>query len=95
MSNEHRRLMNYWLALVALGAIELAGAFIPFGRSYRPLLLLPALGMVALVAFMFMGVRSGPAIVRIFAIAGIFWLTILLGLGMMDPLTRALYPTLR
>lgn len=32
---------------------------------------------------------SAPAIARCFAIAGMFWLTILLGLALTDPLTRA------
>ena len=43
---------------------------------------------------MFMDVRRGPALVRFFAIAGLFWLAILLGLGMVDPLTRAVYPAI-
>jgi cytochrome c oxidase subunit 4 len=94
MSREHRRLLGCWVALLALGAIEFGCAFTPIGRAFRPLLLLPALCMAALVALMFMGVRSGPAIVRGFAVASLFWLTILLGLGMMDPLTRAIYPAL-
>jgi cytochrome c oxidase subunit 4 len=92
MSRKHRHLLICWLALLTVAAIEFGCAFSPLARLYRPLLLLPALCMVALVAFMFMGVRNGPAIVRIFAIAGVVWLTILLGLGMMDPLTRAIYP---
>jgi hypothetical protein len=39
-----------------------------------------------------MRVRSGPPVVRVFAFASLVWLTILLGLGSMDPLTRAVYP---
>jgi cytochrome c oxidase subunit 4 len=56
------------------------------------MLLLPALTMAALAALMFMRVRDGIATVRVFAIAALFWLTILLDLGMMDPMTRAIYP---
>jgi hypothetical protein len=48
--------------------------------------------MAATVAVGFMRVRSGPAIVRGFAVAALFWLTILLGLSASDPLTRATYP---
>ena len=92
MSNAHRRLLLCWAALMLLAALEFGCATIHFDRPYRPLLLLPALAMVALVALMFMRVRDGVAIVRVFAIAGLFWLTILLGLGMMDPLSRAIYP---
>ena len=83
-----------WKVISDMGAIEFGCGFAPIGRSYRPLLLFPALCMVGLVALMFMGVPRGPAIVRGFAVAGLFWLTILLGLGMIDPLTRAIYPAL-
>ncbi len=88
MSREHRHLLLCWLVLLALAAIECGVSFIPFQRFWRPLLMLPALAMVSLVALMFMGIRAAPSIARGFAIAGLFWLTILLGLGMMDPLTR-------
>ena len=91
MSREHRHILCCWLALLILGALECAAAFLPLQPSYRPLLLLPSLVMVALVASMFMGVGNAPTIARGFAIAALFWLTILLGLGMMDPLTRTVY----
>jgi cytochrome c oxidase subunit IV len=92
MTRQHRHLLLCWLALLGLAAIEFGGAWIDFNRSLRPVLLLPAITMAALVVFMFMGVQRGPSIVRCFVIAGLFWLAVLLGLGMMDPLTRAVYP---
>jgi cytochrome c oxidase subunit IV len=95
MSREHRHLLICWLGLFVLAAIEFGCSFIHFDRSWRPLLLLPALCMVALVGLMFMGVRSGPDVVRVFAIAALFWLVVLLGLGMMDPLTRGVYQVVR
>ena len=91
MSTGHRYALLTWLALLALGAIEFGGSFIHFGRSPRPVLLLPALCMVALVGFGFMRVRHGIALARGFALAGLLWLLLLLGLGTMDPLTRAVY----
>jgi hypothetical protein len=57
-------------------------------RSLRPLLLIPAALMVAAVATMFMQIGRGPVLVRVFAAAGLLWLSILLGLGSVDPLTR-------
>jgi len=48
--------------------------------------------MVAVVGIVFMRVTASPAIARGFAIAALFWLIIILGLGMMDPLTRTIYP---
>lgn len=92
MSREHRHILFCWVALLVLGALECAAAFLPMPPSFHPLLLLPSLGMVALVGVMFMGVRKAPDIARGFAIAALFWLTVLLGLGMMDPLTRTVYP---
>ena len=91
MSTGHRDVLFTWLALLILIAIELGGSVIHFDRSLRPLLLVPAMGMVALVGLMFMRVRQGIAPARGFALAGLLWLLLLLGLGTMDPLTRTLY----
>jgi len=92
MSQAHRQLLLCWIGLLLLAAVQFGCAALRFDRSYRPLLLLPSLIMAALVALQFMRVQHGIAIVRVFAVAGLFWLTILLGLGMMDPMTRAIYP---
>ena len=94
MSPEHRQLVLCWMALLVLGALEFGGSFLHVERGWRPMLLLPACGMAALVGVMFMDVRRGPALVRGFAVAGLFWLAVLLGLAMVDPLTRAVYPTM-
>jgi cytochrome c oxidase subunit IV len=91
MSTGHRHALFCWLALLLLAAAEIAGAFIRFDRTLRPLLMLPALGMVVLVGLMFMRMRRGIAVVRGFALAGLMWLLLLLGLGVMDPLTRTVY----
>ena len=48
--------------------------------------------MATIVAFSFMQVRSGPGLIRVAAMTGAFWLVILLGLGSLDPLTRADHP---
>jgi cytochrome c oxidase subunit IV len=40
---------------------------------------------------LFMQIGRGPVIVRLFAVAGLLWLSILLGLGSLDPLTRTDY----
>ena len=86
------RLMLAWLGLLVLWGTEFGCSYMKFDRSLRPVLVVPAIMMAAIVAFAFMRVRSGPSIVRGFAIAGLVWLTILLGLGTADPLTRAIYP---
>jgi cytochrome c oxidase subunit 4 len=86
------RLLLAWIALLALWGTEFGCSYLKFDRSLRPVLIVPAIMMAAVLAFAFMRVRAGPAVVRGFAIAGLFWLTILLGLGTADPLTRAVYP---
>jgi cytochrome c oxidase subunit 4 len=87
-----RGLLLAWVLLLALLAVELGASFLPLGRSARPLVLIPAAAMVAVVGAMFMQVGRGPTIVRLFATAGLLWLTILLGLGSLDAMTRTDYP---
>jgi hypothetical protein len=48
--------------------------------------------IVAPVVLVVMRIRSRPGVVRVLAVASVFWLTILLGRGAMDPLTRTNYP---
>jgi hypothetical protein len=59
--------------------------------SLRPLVMFPSVLMVAVVVIGFMEIGKGPAIARGFAIAAMFWLIVLLGLGSVDPLTRTDY----
>ena len=89
---EMSRLAAAWGVLILLGAAEFASCFLPLPRAWRPLLMIPAALMVLMVAISFMEVRRGPAIVRAFAVAALFWLLILLGLGSVDPLTRTDFP---
>ena len=86
-----RRLVWTWVVLLMLLAIQFGASVVPFDPSLRPLLLVPAALMLAAVATMFMQIGRGPALVRVFAAAGLLWLTILLGLGSLDPLTRTDY----
>jgi cytochrome c oxidase subunit IV len=81
-----------WVALLALLAVEIGVSFLPLSPDTRPLILIPALAMLALIVGLFMQVGRGPTIVRLFAAAGLLWLMILLALGSLDPLTRTNYP---
>ena len=54
----------------------------------RPVVLLPAGLMVLIVVLVFMRLGRAPVIARGFALAAMFWLILLLGLGTMDALTR-------
>jgi caa(3)-type oxidase subunit IV len=87
-----RPIAAVWLALGLLFALELAGGFTGWGHAFGGLLLIPAAVMVLLVAFFFMRVREAGRLARFFALAALFWLLVLLGLGSIDPMTRTIYP---
>ncbi len=86
-----RRLLLAWFWLMLLLAVEVGASFLPLGRSARPLLLIPAVLMVGVAGTAFMEVGRGPEIIRLFAVAALLWLFILLGLGSLDPMTRIEY----
>lgn len=91
MTLRFRRLWLTLVLLLVLLAIEFGASFLPLDRAARPLLLIPAVLMVGVVGTVFMEVRRGPEIVRLFVTAALLWLTILLGLGSLDPMTRTDY----
>ncbi len=92
MKIELARLLKTWMLLMILGAAEVAASCLPLPPVWRPLLMFPAAMMVVAVAIGFMEVRRGHVLVRAFAVAGLLWLSVLLGLGSTDPLTRTQYP---
>ena len=83
-----RTLALAWVGLLVLFGVELGAALLKFG------VIAPAIGvaMVVVVAFFFMRLRDAPALSRIFVIAGLFWLMVLLGLSSVDTFTRSDYP---
>ena len=91
MPKNFRHLLLSWVALLVLGGIVFGLSFVPMSRSLRPLLMIPSVTMSAVVAIAFMEVGRGPVIVRGFAVAAMFWLLLLLGLGSLDPITRVDY----
>jgi cytochrome c oxidase subunit IV len=91
MSGHLRRLLLGWALLILLLAVEFGVSILPLEPSFRPVVLLPAVLMVGVVAMIFMEIGRGPGIVRLFAVASLLWLSILLGLGSLDPMTRAMY----
>lgn len=87
------RLLLAWFALILLWGLEFGVSFINMPPSLRPVLLVVAFAMLAFVAFFFMHLGRGPILVRGFAVVAIFWMIVLIGLGSIDPLTRAQYFT--
>jgi cytochrome c oxidase subunit IV len=86
-------LFGAYVLLLALLASEYFAFSLPLHGQARFLLLFPALLMVCIVATAFMGLRREGAPVLLFAASAVLWLSILLGLGLIDPLTRAMFPT--
>jgi cytochrome c oxidase subunit 4 len=91
MNPRHRTDLVTWVALLLTAALEFAVSFLSIPSGMRPILILPSVVMAILVTLGFMRLLTAPEIAKAFAIGGVFWLTVLLGLAMTDPLTRAVY----
>jgi cytochrome c oxidase subunit 4 len=78
-----------WLALIVLTGVTAAVSFVNLGTWSAPVAMGIASVKVLLVALFFMHLRyTQSKIVWVWAIAGIFWLTILFCLSMTDYITR-------
>lgn len=78
-----------WMGLIVLMLMELIATLLHAG--WIAWIATPL--MILAVAAVFMRVTSASALSKIFALAGVFWITVLLGLGTIDyafrPETRA------
>jgi cytochrome c oxidase subunit IV len=73
-----------WIALLCLLLITLGSAYVPLGWLNSAINLAVAVAKALLVAFFFMHLRSAHSMLRIAAMAGFFWLAILIGLSLTD-----------
>ncbi|MFG0331493.1 MAG: cytochrome C oxidase subunit IV family protein [Phycisphaerales bacterium] len=80
--------LGVFVALLVLLVATVAVAFVPLGGLNTPLALIIAITKAALVGAIFMHLRYNPWIVILFALSGVYWLAILIGLMMSDYLTR-------
>jgi cytochrome c oxidase subunit 4 len=83
-----KRLWLGWCALLLLLAITTGAAFLPLGQFNILVALLIAAAKAVLVLILFMELGRSSGLVRAFAVAGFFWLAILLALTSADYLTR-------
>ena len=81
-------LVASWLGLLALLAFTVTLAYVPLGKFNFFISLGIAALKAGIVAAIFMELWHRGARTLIFAAAGLFWLGILLWLGLMDFLTR-------
>lgn len=77
-----------WLALMALLAITAASAFFRLGGLNLAINVGVALAKALLVVFVFMHVGRGTPMTRVFAVAGLLWLALLVVLSSTDFLAR-------
>lgn len=83
------RLALAWVLLLVLLGLLIAAALAHAGWVAG----LVAPPMIGIVAFLFMELGRASPLSRIFALAGLFWLVILVGLTSVDFLARHDYPT--
>ena len=81
-------LVAAWLALLALLALRVTLAYMPLGAFNAIVALTTCAIKASIVAAVFMELRNRGPRTFVFAGAGLFWLAILLWLGLMDFLTR-------
>ena len=87
-----RLLVIVWLALLALLALTTFLAFMPLGPLNLPVSVVIAAIKALLVAAIFMELRERGGIVIAFAVAGVFWLGVLIWLSGTDYVTRLGFP---
>jgi cytochrome c oxidase subunit 4 len=84
-----RLILIVYVVLIGLLALSAGATFLPGGWWSTPISMTIALAKASLIFFYFMRLRSQSGLVRVFALAGFFWLAILVVLTLADYLTRA------
>lgn len=82
------RLVAVYVALLCLLVLTAGSTVLPGGWWSTPISLVIAFAKTFLIAYFFMNLKGQPGIVRVFSIAGLVWLLILLTLSASDYLTR-------
>jgi cytochrome c oxidase subunit 4 len=83
------RLVAVYTALLCLLTLTAGSTALPIGWWSTPISLVIAFVKAFLIGYFFMNLRDQPGIVWVFAVAGLFWLLILLLLSESDYFTRA------
>lgn len=86
-----KALVITWLVLVALHFTILGTSMLKLGSFGTPIILTLAVTQMILVMIVFMELRHGNKLVRVFAVAGFFWLCLQFTLTASDYLTRAFH----
>ena len=89
-----RTYATVWIVLLILTGVTTAVAYVNLGAFSVAVSVAIAFVKMMLVALVFMHVRHSAKLTKLAVSGGLLWLAILLGLGMMDFLTRGLIGTL-
>ncbi len=81
-----------WVALMIFLALTCASSYFPMGEWNTAVNMAISCAKALLIAVFFMHLRNAGALLRIAAITGVLWLSILFGLSGADYATRALSP---
>lgn len=81
-------LVGVWAALIVLTFATTAASYLELGEFNIVLAMAIALTKVSLVAWIFMGVRYSTSLTRLFCIAGLVWLVIMMLITSSDYATR-------
>jgi cytochrome c oxidase subunit IV len=84
VSSAARLILKVWLGLFALLALTTAMAFVQLGSANLAIALAIAVAKAVLVLWFFMELKGSAGLVRAFAVAGFFWLLILVTLTWAD-----------
>jgi cytochrome c oxidase subunit 4 len=76
--------LRVWLALFALLALTTGMAFVPLGSATLAISLAIAIAKATLVLWFFMELKGSAGLTQAFAMAGFFWLLILIVLTWTD-----------
>ena len=74
--------------LLVLTGLTIGIAYLPLGSWHTPLALAIAAAKAILIGLFFMHLRSSPPVLRLTALAGLFWLAIMLAGTLDDVVTR-------
>jgi len=83
-----KTLVGIWAALIVLTGTTAAVSYVELGEWNIVVALLIALIKASLVAWVFMGVRHSTTLTRLFCIAGLVWLSIMILITFSDYTSR-------
>ncbi len=83
-----RALVSVWAALIVLTGTTVGVSYLELGEWNIVLALLIALLKASLVAWVFMGIRHSTTLTRLFCVAGLVWLSIMMLITFSDYLSR-------